>query len=226
MKAIHIKPLTPSVPPPYTDAHTRSLTHARTHSQYSIQALHNPVRQMGRLQTRTYTTSKRQSGRAAEREEKGGRWFTRETEPEREADLTSAAPQPTPFHHPPPIPFQNKRTILIKRGREIPGVWATAPFTPAGLHLGPFTPHVCACAYVRMSVRGRGYEGAGVGNERHGVLSNSPPHLMAQLHHYLAHTLGQNRLLGRRIDKSITLSMRRGGGHSSLPGTHCRSQRN
>lgn len=44
----------------------------------------------------------------------------------------------------------------------------------------PLCVHVCMCV--------------GGGNERHGVLSNSPPHLMAQLHYYLAHTLGPSRL--------------------------------
>lgn len=66
---------------------TRTHTHMRR--QYSIKAVHNPVRQMNRLQTRTFRTSKRQSGRAAEREEKG--WAVRE----RERDLTSALPSPS-----------------------------------------------------------------------------------------------------------------------------------
>lgn len=157
MKAIHIKPLTPSVPPPYTDAHKRSLTHARTHSQYSIQALHNPVRQMDRLQTRTYTTSKRQSGRAAEREEKGGRWFTRETEPEREADLTSAAPHPTPPHAlPPPSPNPlSKQTHNPHQERERnTRRLGDGSIYSCGASFGSFhTPCVCVCIRAHVCQR-------------------------------------------------------------------------
>ena len=50
-----------------------------------------------------------------------------------------------------------------------------------------------ACVRVCMCVWEGGSQG-GVGNERRGVLSNSPRLLMAQLHHYLAHTLSPNRL--------------------------------
>lgn len=39
------------------------------------------------------------------------------------------------------------------------------------------------------------------GNERRGALSKSPLLLMAQLHHYLAHTLGPNRL--REEDREV-----------------------
>lgn len=178
---------------------------------------------MDRLQTHTYTTSKRQSGRAAEREEKGGRWFTREREPKREADLTSAAHPPHALPPPSPNPLSKQMHNPHQERERNTRRLGDGSIYSCGASFGSFhTPCVCVCIRVHVCQR----EGAGVGYERHGVLSNSPPHLMAQLHHYLAHTLGQNRLLGRRIDKSITLSMRRGGGHSSLPGIHCRSQRN
>lgn len=152
MKAIHIKPLTPSVSTPHQHAHTHTHTvthshihrHRHKHSRYSIQALHNPVRQMDRLQTHTDTASKRRSGRAVEGAEKGSRWFTRER---RGLNFISLSPSSPSL---PPILFQNKCTILILR--EIPSVRATAPFTPVGLHLGPFTQCVCACAYVCMPV--------------------------------------------------------------------------
>lgn len=71
-------------------------------------------------------------------------------------------------------------------------VRSMAPFTPVGVHLSLFRPSVCVCvcSWVAGSV-------GGVGNERHGALSNSPPLLMAQLHHYLAHTLSPNRVRER-----------------------------
>lgn len=70
--------------------------------------------------------------------------------------------------------------------------------------------HVCICVHVC----GREEEEAGVGNERHGALSNSPPHLMGQLHHYLAHTLGPNRLREEE-DRQVYQTKYEGGG-----GTH------
>ena len=74
---------------------------------------------------------------------------------------------------------------------------------------------------------GRGLWGAGGGgggNERHGALSNSPPLLMAQLHHYLAHTLGPNRLRDeeKEDDRQVYQTKYKEGGGGLLPSIHCR----
>lgn len=69
--------------------------------------------------------------------------------------------------------------------------------------------------------------GRGARNERHGMLSNSPPLLlMPQLHHYLAHTLGLNRLREEEEedDRQVyqTKHNRDGGGSGGLlPSVHC-----
>lgn len=92
--------------------------------------------------------------------------------------------------HPPSLAF-----LFFAKQTHNPHLGRNTPFSPVGVHLGPF--RLCVCAHMYASFcECEGSEGGWefVGNERCGALSNSAPLLMAQLHHYLAHTLGSNRL--------------------------------
>lgn len=156
--------LLPSFTPPLERTHAHPRT--RASSQYSIQA----VRQMDRLQTRTGSTSKRRSGRAAGREErKGAHWFTRETGMrERERGRLNLSPPPLKLRPPCP-PFQNKYTCLIKREREmpLPAVFGLHLLPPT-FYLGPFKACLPLCTLVRKRAQPLHMVGEEVGWRRVG----------------------------------------------------------